>query len=187
MNIDKWNDPIKITNQISVICLDDLAQAPGPHKQHWVNWIQQKVTTPRVIAVLSSSSHPCLWQAWFAQVEKKFETCVLCNNNLMQWQNCFDFSSPVNYVNFDKVQAMIENNGDLETMVDQRSLPDLSISEYGMLLALFTDFGDSWSRFYYEIKDPSWPDCYRAKHFLTLPDHVKEECRTVFGYGHHNE
>lgn len=39
-----------------------------------------------------------------------------------------------------------------------------------------------WLTFYYSIKDPSWPDCWRERDFADLPQHVQKECQEVFGY-----
>jgi hypothetical protein len=50
------------------------------------------------------------------------------------------------------------------------------------LLAPLYDITDDWIRFYYNIKDPSWPSCYHHNQFHLLPEHVKQECIEVFGY-----
>lgn len=40
----------------------------------------------------------------------------------------------------------------------------------------------TWSEFYKEIKDPSWPECNDEGQFDLLPDHIQQECIKVFGY-----
>jgi len=40
----------------------------------------------------------------------------------------------------------------------------------------------TWVEFYKEIKDPNWPECDSESQFDSLPDHVQQECITVFGY-----
>ena len=40
----------------------------------------------------------------------------------------------------------------------------------------------TWQEFYNEIRDPSWPDCATEDDFLQLPDHIQQECQSVFGY-----
>lgn len=40
----------------------------------------------------------------------------------------------------------------------------------------------TWKEFYQSIRDPSWPDCDSEELFDTLPAHIQQECRTVFGY-----
>jgi hypothetical protein len=44
------------------------------------------------------------------------------------------------------------------------------------------DITDDWMRFYYNIKDPSWPDCYHHNQFNLLPIHIQKECVEVFNY-----
>lgn len=39
-----------------------------------------------------------------------------------------------------------------------------------------------WLTFYYQIKDPSWPDCYTEEDFQLLPKEVQKECIEIFGY-----
>ena len=39
-----------------------------------------------------------------------------------------------------------------------------------------------WINFYEQIKDSSWPDCWRESDFGTLPEHVQRECIDVYGY-----
>jgi hypothetical protein len=39
----------------------------------------------------------------------------------------------------------------------------------------------TWSEFYNEIKDPSWPECNDEDQFDLLPDHIQQECINVFG------
>jgi hypothetical protein len=40
----------------------------------------------------------------------------------------------------------------------------------------------TWSEFYNEIKDPSWPECKNESQFDSLPTNIQQECITVFGY-----
>jgi hypothetical protein len=40
----------------------------------------------------------------------------------------------------------------------------------------------TWQEFYSEIRDPSWPDCKSESEFDQLPEHIRQECITVFGY-----
>lgn len=40
----------------------------------------------------------------------------------------------------------------------------------------------NWTSFYYNIKDPRWPDCFLEDSFNDLPAHVKDECINIFGY-----
>lgn len=39
-----------------------------------------------------------------------------------------------------------------------------------------------WIYFYNNIKDPSWPQCYRKQDFYKLPDYIQKECINVFQY-----
>jgi hypothetical protein len=40
----------------------------------------------------------------------------------------------------------------------------------------------TWSEFYNEIKDPSWPECDNESQFESLPDYIQQECINIFGY-----
>lgn len=40
----------------------------------------------------------------------------------------------------------------------------------------------TWSEFYRQIKDPSWPECASENDFKKLPQFVQQECIEVFGY-----
>ena len=40
----------------------------------------------------------------------------------------------------------------------------------------------TWSEFYNEIKDPTWPECPDETDFHNLPTYIQQECQTVFGY-----
>ena len=40
----------------------------------------------------------------------------------------------------------------------------------------------TWTEFYNQIRDFSWPDCATEDQFALLPDHIQEECQTVHGY-----
>jgi hypothetical protein len=40
----------------------------------------------------------------------------------------------------------------------------------------------TWQEFYNEVKDPNWPECADEQEFDQLPEHIKSECITVFGY-----
>jgi hypothetical protein len=40
----------------------------------------------------------------------------------------------------------------------------------------------TWREFYNEIKDPNWPECDSESQFDSLPEHIRQECITVFGY-----
>jgi hypothetical protein len=40
----------------------------------------------------------------------------------------------------------------------------------------------TWSEFYNEIKDPTWPECDSESQFESLPDYIQQECIKVFGY-----
>lgn len=48
------------------------------------------------------------------------------------------------------------------------------------------DIYDDWMHFYYNIKDPSWPDCYHHNQFETLPEHIQQECISVYNYKKRN-
>lgn len=39
-----------------------------------------------------------------------------------------------------------------------------------------------WISFYDQVKDPSWPECYKEEDFVTLPEHIQQECINVHGY-----
>lgn len=40
----------------------------------------------------------------------------------------------------------------------------------------------TWAEFYNQIKDPAWPSCDNESDFVDLPEHIQQECQTVFGY-----
>lgn len=40
----------------------------------------------------------------------------------------------------------------------------------------------TWSNFYNEIRDASWPDCDNEQDFVNLPAHIQQECCEVFSY-----
>ena len=40
----------------------------------------------------------------------------------------------------------------------------------------------TWTEFYSEIRDPTWPDCDREEDFATLPEKIQKECQEQFGY-----
>lgn len=46
-------------------------------------------------------------------------------------------------------------------------------------MAIKLPFGNRWTDFYHNIRDPNWPDCYNENHFLTLPDWIQQEILTV--------
>lgn len=39
-----------------------------------------------------------------------------------------------------------------------------------------------WLTFYQQIKGVDWPECDDESDFVTLPDHIKKECKEKFGY-----
>jgi hypothetical protein len=39
-----------------------------------------------------------------------------------------------------------------------------------------------WITFYEQVRDNSWPDCCCEEDFYKLPNHIQDECITVFGY-----
>lgn len=39
-----------------------------------------------------------------------------------------------------------------------------------------------WINFYYNIKDPGWPDCLLEQNFQSLPPWIQQECTQQFGY-----
>jgi len=41
-----------------------------------------------------------------------------------------------------------------------------------------------WISFYYNIKDPKWPDCFLEQDFKKLPSRIQKECIEQFGYLH---
>ena len=40
----------------------------------------------------------------------------------------------------------------------------------------------TWTEFYGQIRDPSWPDCEQEDYFFKLPEHIQKECCETFGY-----
>ena len=40
----------------------------------------------------------------------------------------------------------------------------------------------TWTEFYSEIRDPSWPNCDREEDFALLPNAIQKECQEQFGY-----
>lgn len=40
----------------------------------------------------------------------------------------------------------------------------------------------TWTEFYNQIRDPSWPDCAAEDQFAQLPSAIRNECQQVFGY-----
>jgi len=40
----------------------------------------------------------------------------------------------------------------------------------------------TWSDFYDQIRDSSWPDCTTEDQFALLPEHIQQECQEKFGY-----
>lgn len=40
----------------------------------------------------------------------------------------------------------------------------------------------TWKEFYQQIRDPSWPDCNNEDEFDLLPESIRQECMSVFGY-----
>lgn len=40
----------------------------------------------------------------------------------------------------------------------------------------------TWAEFYNQIRDPGWPDCDKEENFDQLPDWIKQECTSQFGY-----
>lgn len=88
-----------------------------------------------------------------------------------------------------EIQKDIEHNCNLfYKYADEitKSLVDLTKS-YGVecdpyyIIPLY-DVTDDWMRFYYRIKDPSWPSCYHHNQFHLLPEHIRKECVEVFNY-----
>ena len=43
-----------------------------------------------------------------------------------------------------------------------------------------------FSDFYTGVKDKSWPDCVKESDYVNLPDSIKHELCTVFGYVEEN-
>jgi len=41
---------------------------------------------------------------------------------------------------------------------------------------------DNWIRFYYNVKDPAWPECWLPQAFGQLPEPIQRECQCQFGY-----
>lgn len=40
----------------------------------------------------------------------------------------------------------------------------------------------TWTEFYNQIRDPSWPECEQEDDFEKLPEHIQRECHETFGY-----
>lgn len=40
----------------------------------------------------------------------------------------------------------------------------------------------TWTEFYNQIRDPSWPECKQEDDFGKLPEHIQRECYETFGY-----
>jgi len=40
----------------------------------------------------------------------------------------------------------------------------------------------TWQEFYQDIQDPSWPECKQESDFVSLPQHIQDECIEVYGY-----
>ena len=40
----------------------------------------------------------------------------------------------------------------------------------------------TWQEFYQDIQDPSWPECKQELDFVSLPQHIQDECIEVYGY-----
>ena len=40
----------------------------------------------------------------------------------------------------------------------------------------------TWTEFYNQIRDPSWPDCDQESDFDHLPEAIRMECQNRFGY-----
>lgn len=75
-----------------------------------------------------------------------------------------------------KMEVTYKNFFELYQRLDYPQLEIFRIIPLTMLLR------NKWITFYYNIKDPTWPDCYAEEHFDLLPDNIKEECINVFGY-----
>lgn len=39
-----------------------------------------------------------------------------------------------------------------------------------------------WQEFYQSIRDPNWPECEHEEDFVLLPEAIRQECMTDFGY-----
>lgn len=76
-------------------------------------------------------------------------------------------------------------NDMMSTLEDFALDCDIDCDPY-LVMPLY-DITDDWIRFYYNIKDPSWPPCYHHNQFHLLPDHVKQECIEIFGYQPRNQ
>ena len=70
----------------------------------------------------------------------------------------------------------------LKQVLDAVGMPDYN----PWLVIPLYDIYDDWMHFYYNIKDPSWPDCYHHNQFETLPEHIQQECITVYNYKKRN-
>ena len=60
--------------------------------------------------------------------------------------------------------------------------PDIFFSRENECTSWHDDSMSQWINWYEQIKDPSWPDCYRREDFFELPEEIQKECKDIFGY-----
>jgi len=80
--------------------------------------------------------------------------------------------------NFQLMDTMIHNS--YKKFMEIYQQLDTKLEVFSILS--FAIQRSKWFNFYYNIKDPSWPDCYVEEHFKFLPKSIQNECIEVFGY-----
>jgi hypothetical protein len=76
-------------------------------------------------------------------------------------------------------KSVKENEQILKDALARAGCPNFNIY---VAIAMWDTLVDKWPGFYYNVKDPSWPDCFNEDKFRELPEHVQQECIEVFGY-----
>lgn len=99
------------------------------------------------------------------------------NSNILDYKDAIDQDIKHNYQHYMRV-------------VDKRSqILQQEINQLGLNINMFDaiPFSDQtqnarWSRFYNNVKDPSWPECNYEEAFYTLPESIQKECIEIFGF-----
>ena len=120
----------------------------------------------------------------YDQIEDKEQRLDAVLENIQHWNtNILDHSDGIRRDiehNYQHYMSIVEQRSQkLQSEIDQLNL---GVSMFDVIPFSDQVQNERWSRFYNNIKDPSWPACEYEEAFYTLPEHIQKECIEIFGF-----
>jgi hypothetical protein len=71
----------------------------------------------------------------------------------------------------------------------QHILPPMTPRDHMVMIGetFYTNSRFDFSTFYNNSKDPTWPSCSSYQEFLTLPEHIQNECNNIHNFKQHRD